>query len=136
MKQFINTNIIKKNIHDIIPGEAHTYSIRNDQFPSNAPKAISHGKGVYVWGTNGVKYLDCSMGLTSVSLGHAYEPVFESVIEDKRKGANFQRLSYLEYEMAEIFLSIMSQHVSIKFAKNGYMITMAAIKLARNQNNH
>ena len=43
------------------------------------------------------------MGLTSISLGHAYEPVFESLIEEMRKGANFQRPSYLEYEIADFF---------------------------------
>lgn len=122
---------MKKNIQDLIPGGAHTYSKGDDQFPSNAPEAISHGKGAYVWGTNGVKYLDCPMGLTSVSLGHAYEPVLESVIEEMRKGANFQRPSYLEYEMAENFLSIVPQHDMIKFAKNGSTVTTAAVKLAR-----
>ena len=39
----------------------------DDQFPENAPAAISHGKGAYVWDVDGNKFLDCSMGLTSVS---------------------------------------------------------------------
>lgn len=118
-------------IHDLIPGGAHTYSKGDDQFPSNVPSAISHGKGAYVWGVNGNKYLDCPMGLTSVSLGHAYEPVIDRVIEEIKKGANFQRPSYLEYQMAEKFLSLVPQHDMIKFAKNGSTVTSAAVKLAR-----
>ena len=120
-----------KNIHDLIPGGAHTYSKGDDQFPSNVPQAITHGKGAYVWGIDGKKYLDCPMGLTSVSLGHAYEPVLNRVIEEIKKGANFQRPSYLEYEMAEKFLSLVPKHAMIKFAKNGSTVTTAAVKLAR-----
>jgi glutamate-1-semialdehyde 2,1-aminomutase len=121
----------KSNIHDLIPGGAHTYSKGDDQFPSNAPKAISHGKGAYVWGVEGRKFLDCPMGLTSVSLGHAYEPVLDRVIEEIKKGSNFQRPSYLEGEMAEKFLNLVPQHDMIKFAKNGSTVTTAAVKLAR-----
>lgn len=122
---------MKKNIHDLIPGGAHTYSKGDDQFPSNVPKAISHGKGAYVWDTEGNKYLDCPMGLTSVSLGHAYEPVLEKIVKEMYKGANFQRPSYLEYETAEKFLALIPQHDMIKFAKNGSTATTAAVKLAR-----
>jgi glutamate-1-semialdehyde 2,1-aminomutase len=122
---------MRRNIHDLIPGGAHTYSKGDDQFPSNVPSAISHGKGSYVWGIDGKKYLDCPMGLTSVSLGHAYDPVLERVIEEIKKGSNFQRPSYIEYELAEKFLSLVPQHDMIKFAKNGSTATTAAVKLAR-----
>jgi len=54
-------------IHDLIPGGAHTYSKGDDQFPFNAPAAITHGKGAYVWDLDGNKFIDCSMGLTPVS---------------------------------------------------------------------
>jgi glutamate-1-semialdehyde 2,1-aminomutase len=122
---------MKKNIHHLIPGGAHTYSKGDDQFPANAPTAISHGKGAYVWDIDGRRFLDCPMGLTSVSLGHAYEPVVDRVIEEIKRGANFQRPSYLEYEMAEKFLSLVPQHDMIKFSKNGSTVTTAAVKLAR-----
>jgi glutamate-1-semialdehyde 2,1-aminomutase len=122
---------MKHSVHNLIPGGAHTYSKGDDQFPSNVPEAFSHGKGVYLWDTFGNKYLDCPMGLSSVSLGHAYEPVLEKVVKEIYKGANFQRPSYLEYEMAEKFLSIVPQHDMIKFAKNGSTVTTAAVKLAR-----
>ena len=126
-----NSFSFKSKVHDLIPGGAHTYSKGDDQFPSNVPAAITHGKGAYVWGTDGKRYLDCPMGLTSVSLGHAYEPVLDRVIKEIKKGANFQRPSYLEYEMAERFLALVPQHDMIKFAKNGSSVTTAAVKLAR-----
>ena len=125
------SNQYRKAIHQLIPGGAHTYSKGDDQFPENAPAAISHGKGAYVWDVDGNKFLDCSMGLTSVSLGHAYKPVLDAIKEELDKGVNFQRPSYIEKEMAETFLSLIPQHDRIKFSKNGSTATTAAVKLAR-----
>ncbi len=125
------TIVYKNQIHDLIPGGAHTYSKGDDQFPENVPAAISHGKGAYVWDIDKNKYLDCSMGLTSVSLGHAYKPVVESVTQELQKGVNFQRPSYIEREMAQAFLDLIPKHDRIKFTKNGSTATTAAVKLAR-----
>jgi glutamate-1-semialdehyde 2,1-aminomutase len=121
----------RHRIHDLIPGGAHTYSKGDDQFPQNAPAAITHGKGCYVWDLDGNRYLDGLMGLTSVSLGHAYEPVIERVIKELYKGSNFSRPSVIEREMAEKFLSLVNGHDMIKFGKNGSTVTTAAVKLAR-----
>jgi len=128
---FTKSDEYRKRIHSLIPGGAHTYSKGDDQFPELAPAAISHGKGAYVWDLDGNKFLDCSMGLTSVSLGHAYEPVINRVKAELDKGVNFQRPSYIEGEMAEAFLALVPCHDMIKFAKNGSTVTTAAVKLAR-----
>ena len=88
-------------------------------------------EGAWIWDINENKYLDCSMGLSSVSLGHAYPPVIEAVKKEIGKGVNFQRPSYIEREMAVTFLSLVPQHDQIKFTKNGSTVTTAAVKLAR-----
>jgi glutamate-1-semialdehyde aminotransferase len=128
---FDRSNDYRRVIHNLIPGGAHTYSKGDDQFPSLSPAAITHGKGSYVWDVDGNMFLDCSMGLTSVSLGHAYEPVLDAVKTELDNGVNFQRPSILERETAEKFLSLIPQHDMIKFAKNGSIVTTAAVKLAR-----
>lgn len=128
---FKKSDEYRSKIHNLIPGGAHTYSKGDDQFPKIAPAAISHGKGAYVWDVDGNKYLDCSMGLTSVSLGHAYGPVLARVKAELEKGVNFQRASALELEMAEKFLELVPCHQMIKFTKNGSTATTAAVKLAR-----
>jgi len=128
---FTNSKKFKEKIHQLIPGGAHTYSKGDDQFPENAPAAISHGKGAWVWDIDGNKFLDCSMGLTAVTLGHAFEPVIEKVKKELDNGVNFQRPSIIELEMAETFLSLVPNHDMIKFAKNGSIVTTAAVKLAR-----
>ena len=66
-------------IHDLIPGGAHTYSKGDDQFPQRSPAAIVRGKGSHVWDLDGNEYVECLLGLASVSLGHAYEPVIARV---------------------------------------------------------
>tara|TARA_B100000900_G_scaffold367780_1_gene344515 strand:- start:9463 stop:10800 length:1338 start_codon:yes stop_codon:yes gene_type:complete len=126
-----NSNLYKSEIHKLIPGGAHTYSKGDDQFSENAPAAISYGKGSYIWDVDGNKFLDCSMGLSSVSLGHAHKPVIDAVKKEIDLGVNFQRPSYIEHEMAKVFLSLIPKHGMIKFTKNGSTATTAAVKLAR-----
>ena len=131
ISNFVLSDIYRSSVHNLIPGGAHTYSKGDDQFPLLSPAAISYGKGAYVWDIDGNQFLDCSMGLTSVSLGHAYEPVLDVVKQELYKGVNFQRPSVLEMETAQKFLSLIPQHDMIKFAKNGSIVTTAAVKLAR-----
>ncbi len=131
INNFTKSKAFRQKIHALIPGGSHTYSKGDDQFPELSPAAISHGKGSQVWDVDGNQYLDCSMGLTSVSLGHAYGPVNDAIKKELDNGVNFQRPSSLELEMAEAFLSLVPQHNMIKFAKNGSIVTTAAVKLAR-----
>lgn len=132
---FDKSDEYRKSVHNIIPGGCHTYSKGDDTFPERSPAAIKKGYGVYVEDIDGNTFLDCSMGLTSVGLGHAYEAVINRVTEELKNGVNFQRPSYLEKEIAELFLSLVPQHDMIKFAKNGSSVTTAAVKLARAKTN-
>lgn len=128
---FIKSREFARRIHDLIPGGAHTYSKGDDQFPRNAPAAITHGEGARVWDLDGNSYIDCSMGLTSVSIGHAYEPVVRAVSEAAARGVSFQRPAALELAAAERFLATVQSGDMVKFAKNGSTVTTAAVKLAR-----
>lgn len=131
VNNFKESDKYRNAIHKLIPGGCHTYSKGDDQFPELSPAAIKKGKGAYLWDIDGNKFLDCSMGLTSVSLGHAYGPVLEAIKSELDNGVNFQRPSSLELETAEKFLSLIPQHDRIKFSKNGSTVTTAAYKLAR-----
>src|SRR5436189_4788049 len=128
---FSKSNAYRQKIHDLIPGGAHTYSKGDDQFPLRAPAAITHGKGCRVWDPDGNEYIECLSGLASVSLGHAYEPVVARVEQELKRGNGFSRPSVLEMEIAERFLALIPGHDMIKFAKNGSVVTTAAVKLAR-----
>jgi len=131
ISNFTISNEYRNTIHNLIPGGAHTYSKGDDQFPLHSPATITHGKGCRVWDPDGNEYIECLGGLASISLGHAYEPVVQRVIEELHKGNNFSRPSVIEREVAERFLSNIPGHDMIKFAKNGSVVTTAAVKLAR-----
>jgi glutamate-1-semialdehyde 2,1-aminomutase len=128
---FQNSKNFSKKIHELIPGGAHTYSKGDDQFPLISPGAIVRGKGAHVWDLDGNEYIDCSMGLTSVSIGHGYEPVAKAVADTAYLGTNFQRPASIELEAAEVFLETVRSGDMVKFAKNGSTVTTAAVKLAR-----
>ena len=92
---FTKSDNYRNRIHDLIPGGAHTYSKGDDQFPLHSPAAIVRGKGSHVWDPDGNEYVECLLGLASVSLGHAYEPVVQRVTEELQKGNNFSRPSVI-----------------------------------------
>lgn len=131
IENFEKSHLFSKKINSLIPAGAHTYSKGDDQFPYLAPKGITHGKGVRVWDVDGNEYIDWAMGLTAVSLGHAYEPVLEAVRTQLELGANFQRPAVIELEFAERLKKLFPYFDMFKFAKNGSTVTTAAVKLAR-----
>jgi glutamate-1-semialdehyde 2,1-aminomutase len=116
----------------VIPGGAHTYAKGDDQYPENFLPYITHGKGCHIWDVDGNEYIEYAMGLRSVTLGHAFDPVDDAVIQQLKLGINFNRPSPVELFCAEELLSLLDNgHDMVKFAKNGSDSTTAALKLAR-----
>ncbi|MDD1710847.1 MAG: glutamate-1-semialdehyde 2,1-aminomutase, partial [Methanoregulaceae archaeon] len=128
---FKKTKLLQKKSHALIPGGAHTYAKGDDQYPVNAPGFIVRGKGCHVWDIDGNEFIEYGMGLRSVTLGHAYEPVFEAAYQQMQLGNNFTRPSTIELECAEEMVNLIKGADMVKFAKNGSDVTTAAVKLAR-----
>jgi len=122
---------LRVRLHNVIPGGAHTYSRGDDQFPSTAPPLLSHGKGAYVWDTQGNKYLDYGMALRAVALGYADPRVNAAAFAQMEKGVSLTRPSMVELEAAELICDIIPCAEMVKFAKNGSNVTTAAVKVAR-----
>ncbi len=128
--KFEKSKAFTKTIEAIVPGGAHTYSKGRDQFPENAPNGIVRGRGAIVWDADGNEFVDWSMGLTSVSLGHADPLVNGAVTDAIADGINFQRPSQIELKAAEMWTQL-TGHEMVKFARHGSSATTAAVKLAR-----
>jgi len=128
---FSKSRALQQKSHMLIPAGAHTYSKADDQFPELSPGFIIRGKGAYVWDIDGNQYIDWGMGLRSVILGHAYEPVLQAVREQLELGSNFTRPSPIELELAEILVKTIPCAQMVKYAKNGSDVTAAAVRLAR-----
>ena len=103
IKNFKNSNLYRKKIHNYIVAGSHTYSKGDDQFPLLSPAAISYGKGSSIWDIDGNKYIDCTLGLGSISIGHASSTIVKAVIKEAKKGVNFQRPSKIELDVAKEF---------------------------------
>lgn len=127
---FEKSKAFTKAIEAVIPGGAHTYSRGRDQFPLESGSGITRGDGAWVWDADGNRLLDWSMGLTSVSLGHAHPAVNQAVCDRIRDGVTFQRPAAFELEAARVFLEMTGTDM-VKFAKHGSSVTTAAVKLAR-----
>jgi glutamate-1-semialdehyde 2,1-aminomutase len=130
-EEFSLSRELQSKAHRLIPGGAHTYAKGDDQFPERAPGFIVRGKGCHSWDLGGNEYIEYGMGLRSVTLGHAFEPVVEAAYRQMQLGANFSRPSRLEVDLAESLLELIDGADMVKFAKNGSDVTTAAVKLAR-----
>lgn len=128
---FAKSNERRIRAKQVIPGGAHTYSKGDDQFPAESPHSIVRGKGARIWDVDGNEFVDWGMGLTSVILGHAYDPVVQAVRDELSNGVNFSRPSYLEVELAERLRDLIPCAEMVKFSKNGSDATSAAVRLAR-----
>jgi glutamate-1-semialdehyde 2,1-aminomutase len=129
--KFCTSRQLQARSHAIIPGGSHTYAKGEDQFPEEAPAFIVRGKGCHVWDVDGNEFIEYGMGLRSVTLGHAFEPVVEAAHRQMLLGCNFTRPARIEVDYAEELLSVLSNADMVKFAKNGSDVTTAAVKLAR-----
>jgi glutamate-1-semialdehyde 2,1-aminomutase len=125
------TFTLRKQFHRVIPGGSHTYAKGDDQYPEEFPIYIDRGAGCRVWDVEGREFIEYNMGVRSVSLGHAYEPVLEAACRAMKRGTNFVRPARLELECAESLLDLIPGAEMVKFGKDGSDVTSAAVKLAR-----
>jgi glutamate-1-semialdehyde 2,1-aminomutase len=125
------TQALRERAHQLIPAGAHTYSKGDDQFSANTPAFIESGSGCVVTDSDGNEFLDWGMGLRSVILGHAWEPVIAAVAAELPRGSNFTRPSPIELRLAERLVELIPCAEMVKLAKNGSDVTTAAVRLAR-----
>lgn len=102
---------------------------------AEAPIYVSHGKGVYVWDSNGRRYLDGSGGPLCVGIGHGVDEVVEKMKIQAGKIA-FAHAMHLTCEPVEKFAEKVSElcpgNLKKVFPCSGGSEAMeSAIKLAR-----
>jgi adenosylmethionine-8-amino-7-oxononanoate aminotransferase len=102
---------------------------------AEAPIFVSHGKGVYVWDTDGRRYLDGSGGPLCVGIGHGIEEIVEKMKTQAGKIA-FAHAMHLTCEPVEKFAEKVAElspgNLKKVFPCSGGSEAMeSAIKLAR-----
>lgn len=95
------------------------------------PTHLTHGKGCYVWDTNGKKYFDFICGLGSNILGYAQDDVNKSICAQVQRGATLSLGTPLELQVAEKLKNLFPFVDCMKFLKTGTEACMAAVRIAR-----
>ncbi|CQR70863.1 Acetylornithine aminotransferase [Sporomusa ovata DSM 2662] len=102
-------------------------------FTANRPELVmEHGKGMYLWDTNGKRYLDFIGGWAVTSLGHCPEVITKALLEQSAKLVNASPTFY-NVPMVEFakLLTDNSCFEKVFFASTGAEANEGAIKLAR-----
>jgi acetylornithine aminotransferase len=96
------------------------------------PFALSHGEGVWVWDTNGKKYLDGLAGIAVNTLGHAH-PKLVPALQDQ-VGKLIHSCNYYQVPLQEALaakLTALSGLTNAFFCSTGLEANEAALKIAR-----
>lgn len=96
------------------------------------PLAIARGKGVYVWDTEGKRYLDFVGGLGVNALGHAHPRIVKAIREQAGRAIHLSNLYYNEYQgaLAERLCRLSGLERAF-FCNSGTEAIEGALKLAR-----
>ncbi len=96
------------------------------------PIVITKGEGVYVWDTDGKRYLDLFSGWAVSSLGHCHPKVTKAMQEQAETLVHVPNIFYSEPQgrLAK-YISENSFHGQCFFCNSGAEANEAAIKLAR-----
>ncbi|RJQ47094.1 MAG: aspartate aminotransferase family protein [Gammaproteobacteria bacterium] len=96
------------------------------------PVAFDHGKGAWLWDTQGKKYLDAIAGIAVCGLGHAHPAVAEALCAQSKRllhTSNIYTITKQQELGAE--LARLSGLDKVFFCNSGAEANEAAIKLAR-----
>lgn len=116
----------------VIPSCTQTFSKGPTQFVQGvAPVFLQRGDGSHVWDVDGNEFIEYSMGLGPVILGHNYSSVSEAVSRQMREGISFSLPHPLEVELAELLVDVIPCAEMVRFGKNGSDVTAGAVRLAR-----
>ncbi len=129
--RFDQSDRLRTKSHRVIPGGSHAYAKADSEYPQLSPGFISRGEGCRVWDVDGNEFIEYAPGNRSVSLGHAYRPVIDAIVDELQRGVSFTRPAEIEVRAAEKLLSVLTNAEMVKFCKNGSDATTAAVRLAR-----
>jgi glutamate-1-semialdehyde 2,1-aminomutase len=112
---------------DVFPGGTTRVTIERDPIP----RYISHGRGAYLFDTDGRKFLDLNANFTTLIHGHAFAPVIAALEQQLRDGTCFANPTEKEIELATLICGRVPGMDRIRFCNTGTEAIMFAIKAAR-----
>ena len=96
------------------------------------PVTFSHGEGVYLFDTEGRRYLDALSGISVTNLGHAHPAVTEAIQQQAGRLLHTSNLYHIAAQeaLADALTSVSGMETAF-FCNSGAEANEAAIKLAR-----
>lgn len=114
----------------VIPGGVNS-PVRAFKAVGGTPIFVKSAKGAYLYDEDGNRYIDYINSWGPMILGHAYEPVVESVISRAKLGTSFGTPTALETEIAALAIAMVPNIDKIRFVNSGTEACMSAVRLAR-----
>ena len=114
----------------VIPGGVNS-PVRAFKAVGGTPIFVKSAKGAYLYDEDGNRLIDYINSWGPMILGHAYEPVVESIINRTKLGTSFGMPTALETEIAALAVSMVPNIDKIRFVNSGTEACMSAIRLAR-----
>ena len=121
-----------ENALKLMPRGTQTMSKCPDQFVDGVyPKFVKSGKGAYLYGLDGKKYLDYMCALGPIILGYNHSATNKAIKKQLKNGIVFSWPTLLEQELAELICEVVPCAEQVRFGKNGTDVNLAAVRIAR-----
>ena len=131
-KKKIDEQALWDNAVRLMPRGTQTMSKCPDQFVDGVyPKFVKSGKGAYLYGLDGKKYLDYMCALGPIILGYNHRSTNKAIKNQLKNGIIFSWPTLLEQELAQLISDIIPCAEQVRFAKNGTDVNLAAVRIAR-----
>jgi glutamate-1-semialdehyde aminotransferase len=128
----INEEKLWENALRLMPRGTQTMSKCPDQFVDGVyPKFVKSGKGAYLYGLNGKKYLDYMCGLGPIILGYNHKTTNNAIKKQLKNGIIFSWPTLLEQELAQLITEVVPCAEQVRFCKNGTDADLASVRIAR-----
>ncbi|MFL1013143.1 glutamate-1-semialdehyde 2,1-aminomutase [Flavisericum labens] len=114
----------------VIPGGVNS-PVRAFKGVGGTPIFVKEAKGAYLYDEDDNRLIDYINSWGPMILGHAYEPVVNSVIDKAKKGTSFGMPTEIETEIAQLAVSMVPNIDKIRFVNSGTEACMSAVRLAR-----
>lgn len=114
----------------VIPGGVNS-PVRAFAAVGGTPVFVEKAKGAYLYDVDGNKLIDYINSWGPMILGHAHEPVVNTVIDKAKKGTSFGMPTEIETEIAALAVSMVPNIDKIRFVNSGTEACMSAVRLAR-----
>ena len=113
-----------------IPGGVNS-PVRAFKSVGGTPVFIRKAKGAYLFDEDGNRYIDYINSWGPMILGHAHQPVIDSIRAKVEDSTSFGAPTELEIQMAELIKQMVPNVDLIRMVNSGTEACMSAVRLAR-----